>query len=122
LHAAWIRSAYVNWWASGLATLSSLAIGVATLVAVARSGRERFRWLGFATFGIIHVILNKYDSSASLLDNLVQWGLERFVSSNQSASADDLFIISHPIVTIAYAIIGFGVGACVHSTEQRGRP
>ena len=40
-----------KFWASATYTLAILAVSAAVVVAVARKGRARLTWLGFAVFG-----------------------------------------------------------------------
>src|SRR6516165_9214735 len=74
-----------EFWASATFTLAILAVSVAVVVAVARKGRARLTWLGFAVFGWASLLI--WLSTSETIDHsmngppvpVMTWGLRSLI-------------------------------------------
>jgi hypothetical protein len=105
-------------WSSATYTLAILMISVASLVAIARQGRSRLPWAGFALFGgfallagtlpILNAGVNHPPSPMLLTRQVFLWLLP-YVSDPGDYPVIQLQIF-HSLETIAYGFVGAFLG------------
>jgi hypothetical protein len=123
-----------EFWASATYTLAILAISAAVVVAVARRGRARLTWLGFAVFGGASLLI--WLSTSETIDHsrngppvpVMTWGLlslERHINQTVPigrATWMNYLQVCHSLEVILVGFVGAILGRFVAVQDERPDP
>jgi hypothetical protein len=123
-----------EFWASATFTIAILAVSAAVVVAVARKGRARLTWLGFAVFGWASLLIWLFTSQT--IDHVANgppvtvmtWGLRSLeLNINQTVLIDPItwmhsLQICHSLEVILVGFVGAILGRFVAVQDERPDP
>jgi hypothetical protein len=122
-----------EFWASATFTLAILAVSAAVVVAVARKGRARLTWLGFAVFGGASLLIWLWTSET--IDHsmngppapVMTWGLRSLMPYfNQAPFGSTTWLrylqICHSLEVILVGFVGAILGRFVAVEDERPDP
>jgi hypothetical protein len=118
-----------EFWASATFTLAILAVSAAVVGAVARKGRARMTWLGFAVFGLASLLI--WLSTSQTIDYsmngpplaVMTWGLRSLkLHINQRVPWMNYLQVCHSLEVILIGFVGAILGRFVAAQDERPDP